>query len=289
MILYKDRDYVMEITKEWKGERFPDGRPRVPDDILERIRKIRLEEAWMYLFERGYTFQFEGDLKRTQDYKLVGRAATFRMVPTRPDLAKATDESLAKENKFGMFRWTIDELQEGDVLVADAYDRVQDCTYLGGNLTTAVKARTKTGGAVIFGGIRDLEQVRDIDVQIYYRKTDPGFMKEGLISDANRPVNIGRATCLPGDVVFGTVTGVLFIPPHMAEPLVIKAEKEKVRDIFGFAMLESGAYTAEEIDVKVWKKPIMERFLNWFKEAPEVREYRYLDWTEELKKAEEIG
>ncbi|MBQ6036391.1 MAG: RraA family protein [Lachnospiraceae bacterium] len=285
MIHYKDRDYVMEITKAWKGERFADGRPRVPDNILERIRKIRLEEAWKYLYDRGYQFQFEGELRRTQEYKLVGRAATFRMVPTRPDLAKATDESLAEENKFGMFRWTIDELQEGDVLVADCYDKVKDCTYLGGNLTTAIKARTKNGGAVIYGGIRDLEQVQSIDIQIYYRQTDPGWMRDGLICDAYRPVTIGRATCMPGDVVFGTVSGVLFIPPHMAEPLVTHAEKEKVKDIFGFAMLESGTYTAEDIDTAVWKLSLMERFLEWFRKAPETQEYQYLDWSEELERS----
>ena len=38
-------DYIKALTADWKGERFPDGRPKVPDAILERLKKVSIEEA----------------------------------------------------------------------------------------------------------------------------------------------------------------------------------------------------------------------------------------------------
>lgn len=219
--------------------------------------------------------------------QLVGRAVTVVMVPRRPDMLAATMKSLSSEGKRGMFQWVLDELGQDDVVVADCYDKVEDCTFLGGNLTTNIARRTVRGGAVVWGGIRDLEQIQDIDTtQIYYRKTDPGWMRDGLISSVNHPCRIGRATCLPGDVVFGSVTGVLFIPPHLAEAVVESAEKTKVRDIFGFDRLSSGVYTAGQIDT-AWSLPVFEDFLIWFQADPRAQPFLHLTWEAELAAAKE--
>jgi regulator of RNase E activity RraA len=279
----------MELTQLWHGERFDDGRPKVPDSILDRIRGVKMEEAWGYLLRQGYPFQYEEGLKSTQPgMKLVGRAVTAVMVPARPDMLEAAMKSLAAEGKRGMFQWVLDELVENDVIVADCYDKVRNCTFLGGNLSTNIARRTVRGGAVIWGGIRDLEQIQEItSIQIYYRKTDPGWMRDGLISAANRPCRIGRATCLPGDVVFGTVSGVLFIPPHMAEDMVINAEKTKVRDIFGFDRLSSGVYTAGQIDTR-WSSEIFGDFMEWFKSDSRADPFRHLDWSEEIEEARRV-
>ena len=136
----------LQITPLWKGERFPDGRPKVPDDILQRMRNITLEEAWGPLWSEGYKFQFEGDLKCTHEKaKLVGRAVTSVMVPMRPDLNQALLEYGQKEEgRKGFFnQWVIDSLVEDDVVVVDLFDKVYEGTYVGGNLSTAIAARTK--------------------------------------------------------------------------------------------------------------------------------------------------
>ena len=39
MKIRDNREEILAMTPEWHGERFPDGRPRVPDDILRRIAK----------------------------------------------------------------------------------------------------------------------------------------------------------------------------------------------------------------------------------------------------------
>ena len=43
------REDVIKYTPDWKGERFPDGRPKVPDSILDRMKSVTLEEAWAVL------------------------------------------------------------------------------------------------------------------------------------------------------------------------------------------------------------------------------------------------
>ena len=159
---FNDRDLIIELTPLWKGERFPDGRPKVPDVYLEEMKKMTLEELWKPIFLKGYESQFEGDLKTLHDDGriLVGRAVTATFVPTRPDLHDVCFGVGAKENRKGNYnRWVIDSLVEGDVVVADMYDKIYKGTFLGGNLTTAIKTKTKTGGAVIWGGIRDTQQM----------------------------------------------------------------------------------------------------------------------------------
>ncbi|WP_331436775.1 RraA family protein [Gordoniibacillus kamchatkensis] len=168
---------MIQLTPHWQGERFPNGRPKVPEDILRRIRKITLEEAWGPLYSRGYTYQFEGDFKIIHpDKVMVGRAVTAVMVPKRPDL----HETLLKygheqEGRKGFFnQWVIDSLGEDDVVVVDMFDKIYQGTYVGGNLSTAISTRTKRGGAVIWGGIRDNQQVVEIEnINVFYRGSDP--------------------------------------------------------------------------------------------------------------------
>jgi regulator of RNase E activity RraA len=281
---------IVQITPLWEGERFEDGRPKVPEDILRRMRKITLEEAWGPLWSKGYKYQFEGDFKLSHPNKvLVGRAVTGVMVPHRPDLNEALmNYGLEKEGRRGFFnQWIIDSLQEDDVVVIDMFDKVFQGTFVGGNLSTAIATRTKRGGSVIWGGVRDLEQIVKIpDIQTYFRGNDPTGIGDVTLVGFNTPCRIGKAICLPGDVVLGTSSGVLFVPPHLAETCVVGAEKSHVRDIFGFMRLEEKIYSTAQIDA-AWTIPMWEDFINWFENSEEASEYRHLTWEEELNQARE--
>ena len=158
-----EREDILELTREWKGERFPDGRPRVSDEKLAIIKTLTQEEIWHPLYFSGYRFQFQGNLRTLhQGKKLYGRAVTCCFAPQRPDLRRLSfDTAAAKGWKGDCNQWVIDSLVEGDVVVCDLYDKIFKGTFVGGNLTTAVKARTKTGGAVVWGGVRDIEQMRN--------------------------------------------------------------------------------------------------------------------------------
>jgi len=283
---FDDRDDIMQLTPLWKGERFPNGRPRVPGKILKRVARVTTEEAWGHLWGNDYRYQFQGDFKMIHPNKvMVGRAITAVMVPRRPDL----DDTLLKygqeeEGRKGFFNaWVVDSLEEDDVLVVDMFDKIFQGTYVGGNLSTAVEARTKRGGAVIWGGIRDVQQIMEIETQTFYRGNDPTGIGDVTMVGMNVPCRIGSAICMPGDVVLGTCSGVLFIPPHLVEDTVVRGEKMNVLDAFGLGRVRENKYTTAQID-SAWSLPIWEDFMDWFQQSASA-EYPDLTWDNELEDA----
>ncbi|MDQ0885233.1 regulator of RNase E activity RraA [Paenibacillus sp. V4I9] len=285
---FDNAEDIIQLTPLWEGERFPNGRPKVPDDVLRRMRRITLEEAWGPLWNSGYKFQFEGDFKIIHpEQVMVGRAVTSVLLPLRPDLHHTLlNYGHEQENRKGFFnQWIIDCLEEDDVAVVDMFDKVYKGTFVGGNLSTAISARTKRGGAVIWGGIRDNQQVVKIEgINVYYRGSDPTAIEDVTMVGMNVPCRIGRAVCLPGDVVLGTPSGVIFIPPHLAETTVKLAEKSQVRDVFGFIRLNEGIYTTAQID-GMWTPALWQDFRDWFDASDETAEYRHLNWEHEIEEA----
>ena len=291
MIKLNNREDIIALTPLWKGERFEDGRPKVPQKYLDEMRKMTLEELWKPIFLKGYITQFEGDLKTLHDdgRKLIGRAVTCSFVPTRPDLHDVMFGVGAAEGRKGNYnQWVIDSLVEGDVVVADMYDKIFKGTFLGGNLTTAIRTRTKTGGGVIWGGIRDVEQMKQVpDVQVYYRGIDPTPIREFIMKDFNNITRIGKATVLPGDIVYGAGGGVLFIPSHLVQEVVEGAAKTHVKDDFGFEMIKAGKFTTAQIDRATWTEEMLDMLVEWIKTDPRGEKYRDLDWSVEYKMARE--
>src|SRR5256885_16901259 len=49
----------IQFTPAWHGDRFADGRPKVPENVLVRLRDVTADEAWDILQEAGYRNQFE--------------------------------------------------------------------------------------------------------------------------------------------------------------------------------------------------------------------------------------
>ena len=257
---FNDRESIIALTPLWKGERLPDGRPKVADKYLDALYGMTLEEVWKPIFVLGYESQFVGGglapMQALHDdgRKLVGRAVTCAFCPTRPDLHELQFARGAEDGRKGNYnQWVIDNLYERDVVVCDLYDKIYKGTFLGGNLTTAIKKRTKNGGAVIWGGVRDVEQMKQVpDVQVYYRGIDPTPIRDFVMKDWNGITNFGGAVCLPGDVVFGAGCGVLFIPSHLVADVVEGAAKTHVKDDFGFGMIGKGLFTTAQIDRNTW-------------------------------------
>ena len=189
----------------------------------------------------------------------------------------------AKEGRSGNYnQWVVDTLVERDVIVADMYDKIYKGTFLGGNLTTAIRTRTKTGGAVIWGGIRDTEQMMKVEnTEVYYRGIDPTPIRDFIMTGYNTVTRIGNAVCLPGDVVFGAGGGVLFIPSHFVADVVEGAAKTHVKDDFGFEMICQGKFTTAQIDRNTWSEEMLDMLVEWIKTDPRGEEYRYLDWSKE--------
>lgn len=124
--------------------------------------------------------------------------------------------------------------------------------------------------------------MKKIDTQVFYRGIDPTPIRECVLTDLNGPCRIGGAVCLPGDIVMGTESGVLFVPSHLVEEVINSAEKTHAKDIFGFDMLEQGIYTTAAIDNSVWNLEMMERLIEFVETDERCEKYRGLDWSLEL-------
>lgn len=256
---------LMEFyTSEWKGERFPDGRPKVPDNLLKRLKNISIEEAWGILRNEGYRNQFEGNWQILHpDVAFAGRVLTAQYMPSRPDVNKRILDKGHAEGRIGASNsWPIDMLQEGDVYVADGFGKVIDGTLIGDNLGNSIYTKSKNG--VIFNaGVRDIEGLEDIDgFNAFVRGFDPSYLMESMLTGINVPIHIGRAIVLPGDAVLAKKEGVIFIPAQLVEKVVITSEFIALKDKFGHQRLREGKYTPGQIDSS-WNDDIRKDFLSW--------------------------
>jgi regulator of RNase E activity RraA len=263
------KDELIFLTSEWKGERFNDGRPKISDDLIQRAKNIGIEEAWTVLKNEGYNNQFEGNWKLVHDDRpVVGRAVTAMFMPSRPDIEKNIKDRGSKQGRKGNTNaWPIDVLTKGDVYVADGFGKIKGGTLIGDNLGNSIY--NKSGNGVIFdGSARDLQGLSKINgFNAFVRDFDPSYLEEMVLMGLNTPIRIGKAIVLPGDLVISEKEGVLFIPAHLAEKVIVTAEFIALRDKFGQAMLKAGSYTTGEIDSQ-WTAPIKDAFLKWLDKNP---------------------
>ncbi len=265
-------DYIKTLTSQWKGERFDDGRPKVSDAILKRLKNVAVEEAWGYLRSHGYNNQFEGDWKIIHpESPMTGRVVTAQYMPLRPDFKHVVKMQGAAEKRDtigGSNSWPIEILQPGDVYVADGYGRVIDGTLIGSNLGNAIYANSKNG--VIFdAGVRDLGGLLEIEgFNGWIRGDDPSYLQEEMLTSINAPIRIGRAIVLPGDVVLANRFGTIFIPAYLVDGLVLSSEVVALRDQFGFQRLREKKYTPGQIDTK-WTDAIKKDFRVWVDAYPD--------------------
>lgn len=284
---FNNREDIIQLTPLWTGERFPDGRPRVPDDILRRMAHMVTEEAWSVLWQHGYHFQFEGNWTQLHpEITLIGRAVTGVFVPHRPDLHDCLmDYGHEVEGRIGaMNSWVIETLVEDDVIVIDLFGKVYEGTYSGANLSTAIATRTKRG-QVIYGGIRDAQQIVEIpNFATFCKGFDPTPIRNVILTGINVPCRVGAATCMPGDVVLGTMTGILFIPPHLAEEVVEHSERTHMREMFSHQRLREGIYNSSQMDTK-WTEEIEADFAEWRK----THSMDDIDWGKKQSQSDEGG
>jgi len=264
-------EQIRFYTTEWKGERLPDGRPKVSDDLVRRAGAISLEEAWGTLRSLGYNNQFESRWQTIHNDKVVvGRALTAQYMPARPDM-KAALSARAKQLKGWDDKsniWPIESLQPGDVYVADSYGKVIDGTLIGDILGNSIYAKSKNG-FVFDGSVRDLQGLSEIEgFNGYFREADPSAIREMQMTEINGPIRIGRASVLPGDIVLAKFGGVVFIPAHLAELVITQSEFTALRDAFGHQAVRTGQFGPADIDTE-WSPTVRSAFLKWVDANPD--------------------
>lgn len=256
---------LIEYTPEWEGERFADGRPKVPDDILDRMRNVSITQAWGVIRGPGYNWQYEdGWICTHPGQVLVGRALTAMYMPRRPVMRQVMEEKGERAGCIGdQISWPIDMLVPGDVYVADVFGKIDQGAVIGDNLATAIYANSGNG-VVHDAAVRDIDGIQELpNFTSFVRGFHPTFASPTImLTGVNCPVRIGGATVMPGDVVLGRDDGVVFIPPHLAEQVVKTSELISLRDRFGKQRLAEGKYTPGQIDTR-WSDPIEEDFSRW--------------------------
>jgi regulator of RNase E activity RraA len=242
------QEQMIKYTAKNPYERFEDGRPKVPAALLEKFQGLSTEEVWGVLMSRQYRNQWEGNWQILHpEKKLIGRAVTAQYMPARPDVLEVMNAE-AKTRGFSgtQNQRVIDLLQPGDVVVVDLFGKIEGGTFVGDNLATYIAAVTKAG-AVIDGGIRDLQGIFPIDMGLYFRGAHPTAIQDVMLVGYNIPIRIGKVTVMPGDVVFGDREGVNFVPPHLVEEVLKRAEETRIHDEWTQMKLKSGQYKSSEI------------------------------------------
>ncbi len=247
------REQMLEYTRQNPFERFEDGRPKVPDALLEKCKDLSAEEVWAVLPGEKFRNQYEGNWQILHpEKKLVGRAVTAQFMPYRPDVADVAEaHSQARARGNGRERdnanqRVIDSLEPGDVLVVDLFGKIEGGTIVGDNLATAIYAETKTG-LVVDGAVRDLEGIFPIGMPLYFRGAHPTPIGNVMLTGVNVPIRIGEVTVMPGDVVFGDREGVYFIPPQAVQKVLDKADVTHIHDEWTKMKLLTGKYKSSEI------------------------------------------
>lgn len=263
------REQILFYTSEWKGDRFPDGRPKIPDVLLTRALDVSIEDVWDFLEDHGYRCQFDGGWKALHLEKpFAGRALTAQYMPSRPDMAKAiAGEGKAEHRQGGTNSWPIAQLQPGDVYVGDGFGKVVEGTLIGSNLGSGIAAHTHSG-FIFDAGIRDQQENREIpNLNGFYRGYDPSAWADMTLTAINAPVRIGRAVVLPGDLVLANQDGVIFIPAILAEEAISSAEFTNLQDAFNFEQNRAGK-NAGQFEGG-WTPAKYDAFGKWIEEHPD--------------------
>ena len=243
------REQLVEITADNPFDRFPDGRPRIPDELIERAKGLSAEEVWAVLPGKNYRNQWaDGFQVLHPGTKLAGRAFTAQFMPTRPDIMGALTANATKAGiQSYTHQYAIDQLQPGDVFVADLFGKGAEGTVVGDNLFYYIMKATKSGGLVVDGSVRDLEGLATMPMPAYFRHAHPTPVREVMLTGFNIPVRIGEATVNPGDLVFGDREGVYFIPPSLVQAVLDRADETHIHDEWTKQMFDTGKYKSQEI------------------------------------------
>jgi regulator of RNase E activity RraA len=268
---------LVDYTAHEPFDRLPDGRPKVPNDLLERARELSSEEIWAVLEQRGFHNQYADGFQILHPVKpMVGRAFTVQFMPLRPDIDEIA-RNKAKEH--GIPRLTnqtaIDMLQPGDVLVVDIFGKKVNGTIVGDNLFYYVMKATNSGGLVVDGSIRDLNGISEIDMPAYFRSADPTPIGNVMLTGINIPVRIGGVTVMPGDLVVGDREGVYFIPPQLAREVLDRADEIRIHDEWTKKKFDEGKYKSSEIYSTPSDPKLLEEYQEFLKKRlEEIRKQR---------------
>ena len=276
-LLTFSKQELADYTAQSNFERFPDGRPKIPEDLMERARELSSEEVWAVLEEKGFHNQYaDGFQILHPETPLVGRAFTVQFMPERPDVHKIASAK-AKERGIGPLtnQTAIDMLQPGDVLIVDLFGKKVNGTIVGDNLFYYVMKTTHSGGLVVDGSIRDLNGISQIDMPAYFKAVDPTPIGNVMLTGINVPVRIGGVTVMPGDLVVGDREGVYFVPPQLVKEVLDRADEIRIHDEWTKKKFDEMKYKSHEIYSTPADPKLQEEYKEYLKKRlEEIQKHR---------------
>jgi 4-hydroxy-4-methyl-2-oxoglutarate aldolase len=248
LVSFSKRELI-DYTAQNPFDRLPDGRPRVPDALMERARDLSSEEVWAVLQAKGFNNQYADGFQVLHPGKpMVGRAFTVQFMPLREDVDNVAQAKAKQNLGKRLFNQTaIDMLQPGDVLVVDLFGKKVGGTIVGDNLFFYVNQATHGGGLVVDGSVRDLDGISEIDMPAYFRAVDPTPIGNVMLTGINTPIRIGNVTVMPGDLVVGDREGIYFVPPQFVQEVLDKADETHIHDEWTKKKFAEGKYKSSEI------------------------------------------
>lgn len=240
---------LIDYTASNPFDRLPDGRPKVPDNLIERAKGLSSEEVWAVLQAKGYNNQYADGFHVLHPGKtMVGRAFTVQFMPLRDDVNEVVQAKRKQAGLKHLYNQTaIDMLQPGDVLVVDLFGKKVNGTIVGDNLFFYVNQATHGGGLVVDGSVRDLDGISEIEMPAYFRAVDPTPIGNVMLTGINVPVRIGEVTVMPGDLVVGDREGVYFVPPQFVKEVLDQADETHIHDEWTKKKFAEGKYKSSEI------------------------------------------
>jgi 4-hydroxy-4-methyl-2-oxoglutarate aldolase len=261
-----DRAYIISLTSRWKGERLPDGRPFVSDALLERLKNVVLTHAWGGLRGNKFNNQYQGNWMMINPDKntiMTGRAVTAQYMPLRPDFGDLIREvGLAEGHgeKAQSNVWPIEMLRDGDVYVADGFAKVQQGTLIGDRLANSIYSKTKRG-VIFWGTVRNIQEIKKVEgFNGWILGDHPSSITEVMLTSINAPIRIGDATVLPGDIVYASPYGTLFLPAYLVGEIVLNAEISN----------KAGDWTTGQIDSS-YTPEMTKEFYDYLRKLPDAK------------------
>jgi regulator of RNase E activity RraA len=269
-----DREYIMSLTSQWKSERLPDGRPFVSDGLLERLKKIVLTHAWGGLRKYKFNNQYQGNWMMIHPDKntvMTGRVVTAQYMPQRPDFGDVIRKvGLAEGHgeKAQSNVWPIEMLRDGDVYVADGFGKIEQGTLIGDRLANSIYSKSKRG-VVFWGSVRNIQEIKKVEGFNGWILADhPSSINEVMLTSINAPIRVGNVTVLPGDIVFASPYGTLFLPAYLVSEIVLEAEISNLRHIYGIKRNKAGDWTTGQIDSE-YTPQMTKEFYDYLRKLPD--------------------
>jgi 4-hydroxy-4-methyl-2-oxoglutarate aldolase len=76
----------------------------------------------------------------------------------------------------------------------------------------------------------------------------PSSINEVMLTSINAPIRVGNVTVLPGDIVFASPYGTVFLPAYLVSEIVLEAEISNLRHVYGIKRNKAGDWTTGQID-----------------------------------------